>query len=103
MEEQQSDLQILRMHLANIIKPIDTNAVQTSTTALIEVFKNPEWIKYLLELLITDDDQSIRQISCVYLRSYLPKLWCNLDKEIQEKIKIALLDSFKNEGWVISN
>lgn len=63
MEDQQSDLQILRMHLANIIKPIDSTAVQTSTAALMEVFKNPECIKYLLELMIGDEEQSIRQIS----------------------------------------
>lgn len=95
MEAQQSDLQILRMHLVNIIKPIDSAAVQESTAALLEVFKNPECIKYLLELMIGDEDQSMRQISCVYLRIYLPKLWCNMDADTQAKIKTALLERFQ--------
>ena len=47
--------------------------------------------------MASSEDQRIRQISCVYLRKLITKLWANLEKDDQEKTKQLLLTRFVEE------
>lgn len=97
METTNSDLETLKGHLNVILRPVDSQAVQHSSEILQEIFKHSECIKLLMQLMITDEDQSMRQIACIYLRRFLSKLWGNLDNETQENVKTALLERFQND------
>jgi hypothetical protein len=54
-------------------------------------------LENLLILMASSEDQRIRQISCVYLRKLITKLWANLEKDDQEKTKQLLLTRFVEE------
>jgi len=97
MEAVNSDLDVLKLHLNVILRPVDTQQVQESGEVLQELFKKPECVKLLMELMMTDKDHAMRQIACIYLRRFIPKLWCNLEKETQDQVKVALLDRFTND------
>lgn len=96
MEENQ-DLEILKGHLSIILKPTDSDAVQKSTEVLQQIFTKPECIPLLMNLMISSDEQNLRQIACVYLRSNLTKLWPQLDKETQENVKTVLLQRYQED------
>jgi hypothetical protein len=95
MESGNSDFETLKAHLNVILKPIDTNAVQESTEILTQSFKSAECVPLLMQLMINEEDQALRQIACIYLRRFLSKLWAKLDKQIQNEVKVALLERFK--------
>jgi hypothetical protein len=97
MESNNSDLETLKAHLNVILKPIDTNAVQVSTEILTQSFKSAECVPLLMQLMINEEDQSMRQIACIYLRRFLSKLWGKLDKQTCNGVKEALIDRFKND------
>lgn len=97
MDSGNSDLEILKQHLHVILKPIDTHAVNQSSDVLQQTFKNPECVPLLMQLMITEEEQGMRQIACIYLRKFLSKLWVNLSKEIQENVKTALIERFQED------
>ena len=51
----------------------------------------------LLLLMSQNQDQQVRQVSCVYLRKIITKLWPNLTKDQQATTKNLLIDRFKAE------
>lgn len=79
--DQNNDLEILKTHLNTILRPVDTEEVQKSSEILQEIFTRPECVGLLMSLLINDEEQNMRQIACVYLRSYINKLWPKLDNQ----------------------
>lgn len=48
-------------------------------------------------LLSNNENAQVRQISCVYLRKIVRKLWGNLNKDQQKTTKDLLLTRFKEE------
>lgn len=95
--DQNSDLDILKGHLSIILKPINSEDVQNSTQILEEIFKKAECIPLLMQLMMTDDEQNMRQIACVYLRSIMLKLWPVLTPETQNEIKKVLLIRYEED------
>ena len=95
MENTNSDLETLKQHLNVILKPIDTQAVTESTNLLIESFKNPQCVPLLMQIMMTEEEQGLRQIACVYLRRFLTKLWCNLEVQVKNDVKVALIERFQ--------
>ena len=51
----------------------------------------------MLLLMSQNPDQQVRQISCVYLRKIITKLWMNLTPDQQNTSKNLLLQRFKEE------
>lgn len=95
MEGSNADLEILKQHLSVILHPVNSEAVQESSEVLEKIFKKIECVPLLMSIMINEEDQSMRQISCIYLRKFLSKLWGKLDKEVQENIKTALIERFQ--------
>ena len=93
--DQNNDLEILKTHLNTILRPVDTEEVQKSSEILQEIFTRPECVGLLMSLLINDEEQNMRQIACVYLRSYINKLWPKLDNQTWEDIKMTLLQRYE--------
>ena len=75
----------------------DTAVVKNATALLKQYFKTVKALENLLILMATSSDQNIRQLSCVYLRKNIPKLWSNLSAPDQQKTKVLLLERFVAE------
>ena len=82
--------------LAQLFQP-DTNIIGQATLLLKRYFKSVKALENLLILMASSEDQRIRQISCVYLRKLITKLWVSLEKDDQEKTKQLLLTRFVEE------
>jgi hypothetical protein len=65
-------------HLLQQLTQPDTLVVKQATDTLKVYFKQVEALENLLLLLSTNPDQTVRQMSCVYLRKIVTKLWPNL-------------------------
>jgi len=75
----------------------DTQVVQQATATLKQYFKQVEALENLLLLMSQNPDQQVRQVSCVYLRKIITKLWSNLNADQQNTTKNLLLDRYKVE------
>ena len=75
----------------------DTQKVAEATKTLKAYFKEVEALENLLLLMSGNPDQQVRQVSCVYLRKIIGKLWSNLTKEQQVTTKNLLLERFQKE------
>ena len=82
--------------LQQLFQP-DTEVVKKATETLKVYFKQVEALENLLLLLQNNPDQQVRQISCVYLRKIVCKLWPNLTPDQQATTKTLLLSKFKDE------
>jgi hypothetical protein len=60
-------------------------------------FKQVEALENLLLLMSQNPEQNVRQISCVYLRKIITKLWPNLTADQQKVCKDLLLTRFREE------
>ena len=79
----------------------DTAIVQAATVTLKAYFKQVEALENLLLLMSQNPDQNVRQVSCVYLRKIITKLWSNLNKDQQKVCKNLLLQRFREEPITI--
>lgn len=50
-----------------------------------------------MQIMIQEEDLGMRQISCVYLRRFLSKLWCKLTEEVQKEVKAVLIERFQTD------
>lgn len=82
--------------LQQLFQP-DTQVVKQATEVLKTYFKQVEALENLLLLLQNSQDQQVRQISCVYLRKIVTKLWPNLTPDQQTTTKTLLLNQFRLE------
>jgi hypothetical protein len=82
--------------LKQLLQP-DTQIVKQATDTLKVYFKQVEALENLLQLMAGNPDQQVRQISCVYLRKIVTKLWPNLSPDQQKITKDLLLTRFKEE------
>jgi len=74
-----------------------TQVVQQATATLKQYFKQVEALENLLLLMSQNPDQQVRQVSCVYLRKIITKLWSNLNADQQNTTNNLLLDRYKVE------
>lgn len=79
--------------LEKLFQP-DTKVVADATATLKTYFKKVEALENLLLLMSTSENQNVRQISCVYLRKIIGKLWSNLNKDQQTTTKNLLVSRF---------
>ena len=86
--------------LSQLFQP-DTTIVVQATAILKQHFKTVKAVENLLVLMSTAQDQNLRQISCVYLRKLIPRLWGNLTVDNQFTTKNLLLERFLNEPVTI--
>ena len=82
--------------LSQLFQP-DTQVVKQATETLKVYFKQVEALENLLLLMSQNPDQQVRQISCVYLRKIITRLWPNLNADQQLATKNLLLTRFKEE------
>jgi len=75
----------------------NTETVKNATKQLKEYFKTPHALKNLLILVQESEDTRIRQVSCVYLRRIIDKLWLKIGPEDQAHVKQVLLQRFIEE------
>jgi len=76
----------------------DTQVIKQATTTLKAYFKQVEALENLLLLMSQNPDQQVRQVSCVYLRKIVNKIWPQLTADQQTTTKTLLLTSFKDES-----
>lgn len=76
----------LCLTLKKLFEP-NTQVVAEATTFLKTYFKEVEALENLLILLATHEDQQVRQVSCVYARKVVGKLWMKLTADQREKTK----------------
>jgi len=82
--------------LQQLFQP-DTQVVRAATETLKAYFKEVEALENLLLLMSGNPDQQVRQISCVYLRKIIVRLWPVLTPDQQATTKNLLLQRFKEE------
>jgi len=70
-------------HILNQLFQNDTKIVREATVALKAYFKEVEALENLLLIMSQNPEQNVRQISCVYLRKIITKLWPQLNKDQQ--------------------
>uniref|UniRef100_A0A7S3FVR3 Importin N-terminal domain-containing protein n=1 Tax=Strombidium rassoulzadegani TaxID=1082188 RepID=A0A7S3FVR3_9SPIT len=75
----------------------NTQVIAEATATLKQYFKQVEALENLLLIMSQNPDQQLRQISCVYLRKIVCKLWPNLTKDQHNTTKNLLLERFKVE------
>lgn len=82
--------------LSKLLQP-DTQVVAEATKTLKQYFKEVEALENLLIIMSQNQDQSVRQMSCVYLRKIAAKLWVMLTPEQKTTTKNLLLTRFAEE------
>ena len=76
----------------------DTAAIRQATSTLKQHFKNPESMPQLLELSQSGEVHPyIRQLSLIFLRQFLIKLWSAYDAPTQKTFKDLMLQHYMKQ------
>jgi len=86
----------LCLTLEKLFQP-DTQVVKEATETLKAYFKQVEALENLLLLVSQNPNAQVRQVSCLYLRKIITKLWANLTPDQQNTSKNLLLQRFREE------
>ncbi|KAF4310025.1 HEAT domain-containing protein [Botryosphaeria dothidea] len=83
--------------LQSLLLP-DTERVKAATATLNkDYYKSPEALTTLLQILVSHEDQALRQLAAVEARKLVGKHWANLPEQQKPEIRNQLLQSTMNQ------
>lgn len=86
------------LNLLGNISSGDTNAVNSATFKLANLYKNPISIVFLIEITCSSHDLSLRQLAAIEARKNVQACWSKIDAVLKQSLKERLLSFILVEG-----